>query len=520
VAITLAVCDEEAAVKQTNLLVGTRFGVLAILLVPVLATPVRAAVVPLGSIASSVSPARIAVDAAGQGYTSWADGGSAAALDYCRLPQGTRRCDSRESFRYPAGAGLDTDSGNTPVFTADGQLALLDSRCCLTSNQKFLLLSADGGQTFTAPTPIVSDEASGMNGNVLDLPPNALFAGSPEQLLSSDTGPVTDGGSIQATGLTAPITDPGWFTPSAASGSLSESIGLQGSTLVAVDTKPTSPSYSVSWVRYLGAGDPNAASSWSSPQTLSPAPSLDSNAQLAGGPAGIFVVRSIAEPGDNERLVVQKFRGSGWTSPVAIAKDVDGERFAIDQTPAGIVYVIWTNSSPGALQYAIATSTGATRFGATHTLPTRGDVEFPQIAVDAQGAGWATWTSAGSPDRAFALPIIPPPRITTLRLSDSGIVSLQTPRACLAPGSSFAVALGLKRSKRKAAEYLAISRVVFSVTGSPVKAVRHRPYRATLTLRASTKPGSTVTVGAKATLKALHGHPRTKSIRTKVAVCS
>jgi hypothetical protein len=106
-----------------------------------LAASASAAGVSLGSIASSSSPPRVVVDAAGQGYTSWADGGSGAALDYCRLPQGTRSCQSRQAFHYPPGADLGTDAGNAPVFTANGQLVLLDSRCCLTSNQKFLLLS-------------------------------------------------------------------------------------------------------------------------------------------------------------------------------------------------------------------------------------------------------------------------------------------------------------------------------------------------------------------------------------------
>jgi hypothetical protein len=224
------------------------------------AAPARATAVSLGSVATSGSPPRIVVDGAGQGYTSWADGASGAALDYCRLPQGAARCASRLSFPYPAGTDLETDSGNAPVFTANGQLALLDSRCCLTSNQKFRLLSADGGTTFTQPSEILSDHATGMSGNLLDLHPGGLFAGSPEQLLSSSTGAVTGGGSIQATGLVS-AGDPGWFTPRVASGSLSESVGLQGSNLVAVYTQQTSPSYTVSWVRYLGSGDPNAASS-------------------------------------------------------------------------------------------------------------------------------------------------------------------------------------------------------------------------------------------------------------------
>jgi hypothetical protein len=479
----------------------------------------RVAVIPLGSVASSLAPPRIVVDASGQGYTTWADGAPGAALDYCRLPWGTTSCASRQSFAYAGGVELGTDAGNAPVFTAGGALALLDSRCCLTSNQKFLRLSPDGGKTFGQPVGIVSDQATGISGNLLDLPAGALFSGSPEQLLTSSSGPVAGGGSIQATGLAAAPADPGWFTPQVASGSLSESVALQRSTLVAVFTQQSTPSYTVSWVHYLGGGDPNAASSWSAPQPISPAPSLDSNAQLAGGPSGIFVARSIATPGDNERLVVQKFTGSGWTSPVAISDTAAGERFAIDQTPAGIVYVIWKNTS-GALQYKIAASTAATRFGATQTLRTSGDVEFPEIAVNATGAGWATWTDDASPAHAFALPIIPAVHLTTLRLSDAGTVVLGTPGGCVAAGSTFKVALGFAASKRKGALYTKVSRVAFSVSGARAETVSHAPYRASLTVATSAKPGSRVIIRARATIKAHHGPPPTKSISAGLAVCS
>jgi hypothetical protein len=168
-------------------------------LVLAVAAPAGAAIAPLGSVTFSGSAPRLVVDATGTGYTSWADGGPGAALEFCRLPQGAAACASRQSFAYPTGDQLSTDNGNTPVFTARGQLALLDSRCCLTSTQKFLLLSSNGGTTFTPPAEILSDHASGASGNLLDLGPGALFAGSPEQLLSSSTGPVAGGGSIQAT---------------------------------------------------------------------------------------------------------------------------------------------------------------------------------------------------------------------------------------------------------------------------------------------------------------------------------
>lgn len=139
------------------------------------------------------------------------------------------------------------------------------------------------------------------------------------------------------------------------------------------------------------------------------------------------MVRSIATPGDNEALVVQKFSGSGWTSPVTITTNPAGKRFAIAQTPAGIVYVIWKESS--AVKYAIAASTAGTSFGKAQTLPTSGDVEFPRIAVDATGAGWATWTDGSSPAQAFALPIVPAPNSTKLGLSDGGSLSLRARRS-------------------------------------------------------------------------------------------
>jgi hypothetical protein len=494
-------------------------GFLATLAAFAVVSSASAAQVSLGTDAVGFRPPRIVVDGNGQGFTSWADGGSGSPLDYCRLPQGATSCATKLSFPYQAGPNLGSDSGTSPVLTASGQVALLDSRCCTKSNQKFLFVSSDGGGSFAGPTAILSDNASGMTGNTIDLAPGALFAGSPEQLLTSDAGPVTGGGSVQATGLGAEAADPGFYTPPVSSGTLTESVGAQGSRLVAVYTEPSTPAYSVHWVSYSPGGNPSSQSSWSAPQTVSPAPSLSSGAQLAGGPAGIFMLRNIATPGDNEALVVQKFTGSGWTSPVTITTKPSGERFAIAQTPAGIVYVIYTESG-GTLKYAAATSTAGTSFAKALTLPTSGDVEFPQIAVDAAGAGWATWTNGSSPTQAFALPIVPGPNSTKVGLSDGGSVSLGVPRTCVAPGASFTVTLGFTASKRKGSVYIKLSRVDFSVSGSKVKTVTHKPFRATLTITASTTPGSQVRVRARATIKTHHGRPPTKSIYAKVTVCS
>jgi hypothetical protein len=457
----------------------------------------QAANVSLGSEPEGYDPPRLVVDAIGVGYTSWADGSAGHALETCRLAPHAKRCEARQTFPFP-GDATSVDSGNSPVFISGGRLAILDSRCCTPSNQKELLISTDHGTTFSGPTAIVSDAASGMTGNMLDLPAGFVGAGSPEQLLTSATDSVTGGGSIQATVLTPVAADSGWFTPQIATGSLSQSTGLSGSTLLAVYTNNTTPHYSVEWVRYRG-GDPNSSSSWSEPTALSPAPSLDSNAQLASGPAGIFVVRSVATPGDNEKLVVQRFIGSGWSSPVGITTQSSGERFGIAESPSGRVYVIW-KATAGQLLYAVARNKTATKFGKSIKLATRGEIEYPQIAVNAEGAGWATWSDDHSPSRVSALPIVPAPKVAR-----SGPVSLKTPRECVAVGGGFPVSLAVSGHTQ-------ISSVRFKLEG---RTVAGPSGHATLTLRSA----SDVTVLAQFRLATGHERARPKSIRAKLTAC-
>jgi hypothetical protein len=457
----------------------------------------QAANVPLGSASESYNPPRVVVDSIGVGYTSWAAGASGEALETCRLAPHARRCEAHHSFAFP-GVAASVDAGNSPAFISRGKLAILDSRCCTPSSQKELLISTDHGTTFSAPSAITSDAASGMTGNMLVLPAGFVGAGSPEQLLTSGGDSVTGGGSIQATGLTAAATDPAWYTPQVATGSLSESLGLSSSTLLAVYTNNTTPHYSVDWVRYRG-GDPNSSSNWSAPAKLSPAPSLDSNAQLASGPAGTFVVRSIATPGDNEQLVVQRFTGSGWSNPVGITTQAAGERFDIAESPTGRVYVIW-KATAGSLLYEVARNRTATEFGKSIKLATVGEIEYPQIAVNAEGAGWVTWTDDHSPSHVSAVPIVPAPKVAR-----SGSVSLETPRECVAVGGRFPVSLTVSgHAQIEGVRFKLAAKTVITSSG-----------HATLTLRAA----SNVTVSAQFRLATKHGHTRSKSIRAKLTAC-
>jgi hypothetical protein len=238
---------------------------------------------------------------------------------------------------------------------------------------------------------------------------------------------------------------------------------------------------------------------------------------VVSGFNGIFVARSIARPDDNEALAVQRFTGSGWTAPVIVTKTALGARFGIDETPAGVVYVIWRDTS-GKLDYALSANAPATRFGQVHSLPTgQTTVDSPAIAIDAAGAGWATWTDDSS--KVYAVQIHPVPTLTTLKLSDGGKLTLVTPGGCVTPGKGFDVSLGFEPSKHKHSVYLKVTHVVFSATGALSRTTRRAPSRTILTLRTSARRGSLVKVGAKATIALRHGKPRTKSVATKVLVC-
>jgi hypothetical protein len=476
----------------------------------------RTVVVTLGLTDSFPAP-HVIVDGSGRGYVTWTGDGSGEPVEYCRLTISPSACGSRQVFSHSASGDQSGDAGNSPVFTASGAIAIVDSRCCLLSNQKFLYTSSDGGRSFGVPVPLASDGASGMNGNVLDLPPGALSAGSPEQLITTDAGAVTGGGSVQATGLNASASDPGFYQPPVAGdGTVSESIARAGSTLVVVYTQPTSPAGRVSWVKDSGGGDPDASSSWSAPQSISPLPALDSHAQLAGGPAGIFVARSVGRPGDNEALVVQRFTGTGWTAPVTISTSEQGG-FGITETPTGRVYVAWSDTS-GRLHYRVAANRTATRFGRAVNLRTGPErVSSPSIAVNGAGAGWITWTD--DTDHAFALVITPRPKHTVLKLSDGGRLVLVTPGGCIAPGARFTATLALTAAKPEHRVYLRVSRVGFSVTAGGTTTVRRPVFRAALTLPGSAHPGSAVKVRAKATLVVAHGKGPAKLLSTSLAVC-
>ncbi len=80
-----------------------------------------------------------------------------------------------------------------------------------------------------------------------------------------------------------------------------------------------------------------------------------------------------------------------------------------------------------------------------------------------------------SPSHVSAAPIVPRPKVTR-----SGVVSLRTPRECVAIGGSFPVSLAVSGKAQ-------LTGVRLSVSGGKAKSVARSPYRTTLTLKAASK---------------------------------
>ena len=124
----------------------TRAAVLSLLLAVLLAAPAAAAPVDLG-------PGRapdVALDALGTAHVVLETGEQGAlGVDYCRLPRRATGCEVRTALPLPAGEGRPRI-----LRRADGLLIVAASRNVGTSWATFVLISADGGTTWSAPAVV------------------------------------------------------------------------------------------------------------------------------------------------------------------------------------------------------------------------------------------------------------------------------------------------------------------------------------------------------------------------------
>ncbi len=106
----------------------------------------------------------------------------------------------------------------------------------------------------------------------------------------------------------------------------------------------------------------------------------------------------------------------------------------------------------------------------------------------------------------------------TVSLPGGGSITLSGPKTCVAAGGSFTATLAFKKSKKKGAKTVKVTRVDFYIDKKRVKIDRRAPFRQTLTVR-NLAAGSKHTLKARATIKVRRGKPPKKSVSTSFSVC-
>jgi len=111
------------------------------------------------------------------------------------------------------------------------------------------------------------------------------------------------------------------------------------------------------------------------------------------------------------------------------------------------------------------------------------------------------------------------PHPTTTTIVPGGRITLRGPRSCVRVGKTFGATLSFKRSRKKGAKKIKITRVDFFIDGKRVKIDRKAPFSQRLSVK-SYLPSSRHTLKARAYIKVKRGKSPKKSITTSLQVCS
>jgi len=136
------------------------------------------------------------------------------------------------------------------------------------------------------------------------------------------------------------------------------------------------------------------------------------------------------------------------------------------------------------------------------------------LVVQLAGAG-AVPPPAAPP--VVTLPVAPPStatKTTTVSVR-GGALTLRTPKGCVAPGAAFRATVTFRRKAAGAK----LRRVDFTLGSAKPKTDTKAPFTQTLRVAATAKPGATLRVRARATVRSARGATTRKTITSSVKVC-
>ncbi len=208
---------------------------------------------------------------------------------------------------------------------------------------------------------------------------------------------------------------------------------------------------------------------------------------------------------------------------VAPAGTVSGPVTVTAGTPAVYTANVADNAGgsgidPASFAWSATGVPAATGNPATLTFPSAGfytvTVSFKDLAGNAATANLSVRVNA-----AVVPPPVKPIKTTTASVPGAKI-SFGVPNTCVKAGSTFKVTLTWKKQRRKGNKFVKVRRADFYIGSKRVKIDKKAPFTQTLKVKAGTKAGSTITVKARAFVKVTKGKSPTKSISSKIKVCS
>lgn len=325
----------------------------------------------------------VAVDPAGTAYIAFNGTETTnAKLHFCRLPRGASACAASLDLPIPASG----DTVTRPFISVSGSTVRVLSYRYGTpgGSHDFLFTSGDGGDSFGAAV------------SVGDLSPDGAAVDGPEggiSLVNSAAG-IHQYQRVPTDGSPAPATRAGLSTTYLYGGA----VGLVDAMrpLVVFDDGAGSPTTALSV--YKGAGEINDGGNWTAPAIIGPG----TNAHLAGGPAGLFVM--LATGG---HLEVRKFGTTAFGAPTVLPSSDAARTEASDlvQDAAGRLQAIWPDSAGNLVQ---TTSDDGVAWSA-QTIATAADMRDMRGAGAADHGGVATVTTGtGAGAKVYATPFLAP----------------------------------------------------------------------------------------------------------------
>jgi hypothetical protein len=517
--------------------------------------------------------ARMVADSDGIGHVVWSipsRGGAPAGVGYCRIPVGGSACDVTKVFEYPSAPGQVAQADPLDIsIHAPRPMEILIAGSCTScgdgspADQVYMWQSTTSGVSwnpppFTVAAPTGGGGFLGSTPTTAGLSPGALWVcGQCNLLVSPGEGNKALVFAQQGAAATAidTVGSGHVHTPSIVSVPVAGGAVPQ---LVYAASDLGSIQYSV----YEGAYDGLSvadSSKWSfAPKNLTvPAPD-SAEPQLSSGPTSTYLTYRRSVPGDNQ-ILIRRFNSDttaksfGLATQIQGGDPIDNSADAPDsaQDQSGRVHVIWTSGhDAGRLRYVQSDVSGTT-FSNPVSIARGETFGDPDIGAAPSGAGWATWSTGGdSPIRVVKLeaisdaPIVTPPPATctppatgtppnckaptttstkpvTRTVSVSGAsITFGVQRACVKPGAKFKVTLTWKKRKKKGNRFVKVAKADFYIGSKIVKTDRVAPFTQTLTVTASAKAGSKLTVKARAHIKVKRGKSPKKSISSSVKVCA